>query len=161
MINLEFVGGEIFTWSKREVFLWQLGWFRLLQNSVSAILIVAGKYYLINRSKHWHYIYKWGLCLHLFQYIKKPFERWKYVNLKIHFQLILPSTLTPKLRIYIRADMIKAVNMQPVNMKSSGRTISIDLEANYRLVSTLKFSCVIRPLNHGFKMLIFNIIQNI
>ena len=61
------------------------------------------------------------------------------MNLKIHFQLILPSTPTPKLRIYIRADMIKAVNMQPVNMKSSGRTISIDLEANYMPVASLKF----------------------
>ena len=45
--------------------------------------------------------------------------------------------------------MIKAVNMQPVNMKSSGRTISIDLEANYMPVASLKFSSVIRLLNHG------------
>ena len=45
--------------------------------------------------------------------------------------------------------MIKAVNMQPVNMKSSGRTISIDLEANYMPVASLKFSSVIRLLNYG------------
>ena len=45
--------------------------------------------------------------------------------------------------------MIKAVNMQPVYMKSSGRTISIDLEANYMPVASLKFSSVIRLLNYG------------
>ena len=55
------------------------------------------------------------------------------------------------------------VTHKAVNMKSSGQAISICLKANYMPAPFLKFSSVMRPLNHGNNaliVLIFIIIRN-